>query len=537
VDDEVDDEVDAEVGAADEAARAVAALERCARQMLREESCLLRVRGAPLALMGRTAAASHCWRLTLARCVRVVHLDAAPLDAPLVASGGGMCGGAGSGRSGGGRGSELVAKRCVSAQDFERLEASVLSPAMFGMNLLGSEQPVMDDFAVVLRARALLPPRPHVADADATDAGASAGPLDAPLRVVAGAAELGVAWEPLLSSLAYRGETAVFEASGPTAAALEAGLDKARAQAAAAASAATAAEEGMDGGDERSRSGESANGGSEAVGGCNDGEEEAARAHEWAGLVFGRTAAEASALAARGVRQFGVQVLDIIAPPDKRDASVATQLTYLRALRQRAARLFSEGQPALSACKWRRLLWLLQDLPVASTFNPDAPAEELLPSTLVFSHALRGGGRGGRGRRGDGGEGGVGEGVGEGCKGGGEAKGGKSSAEGLNELWRAGALGVAACALRQQQYALAQAACRCVVKQYPACADAHVRLAHALYAERHLDGAVESLCTAVRLRPSHKEARELHAHIVRLRSQLRSREASRSREAFKKMMG
>jgi len=41
----------------------------------------------------------------------------------------------------------------------------------------------------------------------------------------------------------------------------------------------------------------------------------------------------------------------------------------------------------------------------------------------------------------------------------------------------------------------------------------------------------------VRLRPSHKEARELHAHIVRLRSQLRSREASRSREAFKKMMG
>ena len=46
-------------------------------------------------------------------------------------------------------------------------------------------------------------------------------------------------------------------------------------------------------------------------------------------------------------------------------------------------------------------------------------------------------------------------------------------------------------------------------------ADVHVRLAHALYAERHLDGAVESLCTAVRLRPSHKEARELHAHIVR----------------------
>ena len=529
------DGVDDEVGAADEAARAVAALERCARRMLRQESCLLRVRGAPLALMGRTAAASHCWRLTLARCVRVVHLDAAPLDAPLVASGGGVCGGAGSGRSGGGGGSELVAKRCVSAQDLERLEASVLSPAMFGMNLLGSEQPVMDDFTVVLRARALLPPCPHAADADAADAGAGAGPLAAPLRVVAGAAELGVAWEPLLSSLAYRGETAVFEASGPTAAALGAGLDKAQAQAAAAVTAATAAEGGTHCGDERGRSGESAHGGSEAVGGCNDDEEEeTARAHEWAGLVFGPTAAEASALAARGVRQFGVQVLDIIAPPDKRDASAATQLAYLRALRRRAARLFSEGQPALSACKWRRLLWMLQDLPAASIFNPDAPAEELLPSPLVFSHALRGGDRGDRG---DGGEGGVGEGLSEGCEGGGEGKGGKSSAEELNELWRAGALGVAACALRQQQYALAQAACRCVVKQCPACADAHVRLAHALYAERHLDGAVESLCTAVRLRPSHKEARELHAHIVRLRSQLRSREASRSREAFKKMMG
>ena len=461
--------------------------------------------------------------------MRVVHLDAAPLDAPLVASGGGVCGGAGSGRSGGGGGSELVAKRCVSAQDLERLEASVLSPAMFGMNLLGSEQPVMDDFTVVLRARALLPPCPHAADADAADAGAGTGPLAAPLRVVAGAAELGVAWEPLLSSLAYRGETAVFEASGPTAAALGAGLDKAQAQAAAVVTAATAAEGGTHCGDERGRSGESAHGGSEAVGGCNDEEEETARAHEWAGLVFGPTAAEASALAARGVRQFGVQVLDIIAPPDKRDASAATQLAYLRALRRRAARLFSEGQPALSACKWRRLLWMLQDLPAASIFNPDAPAEELLPSPLVYSHALRGGDRGDRG---DGGEGGVSEGVSEGCEGGGEGKGGKSSAEELNELWRAGALGVAACALRQQQYALAQAACRCVVKQCPACADAHVRLAHALYAERHLDGAVESLCTAVRLRPSHKEARELHAHMQGLlEREIGLLQAARSRQA------
>ena len=93
----------------------------------------------------------------------------------------------------------------------------------------------MDDFTVVLRARALGPRRPNTADATATatatatadatadatatatataagaGAGAGAGALDAPLRVIAGAAELGVAWEPLLSSLAYRGETAVFE--------------------------------------------------------------------------------------------------------------------------------------------------------------------------------------------------------------------------------------------------------------------------------------------------------------------------------------
>ena len=77
------DDGDDEAGAAGEgaageaaaaAARALAALERCARQMLREESCLLRVRGAPLALVGRTTAASHCWRLTLARCVRTLTL-------------------------------------------------------------------------------------------------------------------------------------------------------------------------------------------------------------------------------------------------------------------------------------------------------------------------------------------------------------------------------------------------------------------------------------------------------------------------------
>ena len=91
-----------------------------------------------------------------------------------------------------------------------------------------------------------------------------------------------------------------------------------------------------------------------------------------------------------------------------------------------------------------------------------------LPATLLFSHALRGGGGGGGGARG--GEG-VGEGVGEGSEGGAGGAGGEGGAGGaggaseLEELWRAAALGVAACALRQQQYALAQAACRRVVTQ------------------------------------------------------------------------
>ena len=85
-----------------------------------------------------------------------------------------------------------------------------------------------------------------------------------------------------------------------------------------------------------------------------------------------------------------------------------------------------------------------------------------LPATLLFSHALRGGGGGGGGA--GGGEG-VGEGVGEGSEGGAGGAGGEGGASELEELWRAAALGVAACALRQQQYALAQAACRRVVTQ------------------------------------------------------------------------
>ena len=242
-------------------------------------------------------------------------------------------------------------------------------------------------------------------------------------------------------------------------------------------------------------------------------------------------------------------MLRIAAPPDKRDAPAPAQRAYLRELRARAARLFAAGQPALSACKWRRLLWQLQELAAVSTFNPDAPAEDLLPpgqlrlSAKLRDHlrALRdgGGGDGGDGH-GDGGAGGDAGGEGAGGEGGGEGGDGEGAAaeqEALEELWRAGALGVAACALRLQQHGLAQAACRRVAELYPRCVDAHVRLSHALYAERHLDGALESLCCAVKLRPSHREARELHARISRLRAQLRGREASRRREAFKKMMG
>ena len=63
-------------------------------------------------------------------------------------------------------------------------------------------------------------------------------------------------------------------------------------------------------------------------------------------------------------------------------------------------------------------------------------------------------------------------------------------------------------------------------------------LFHALLEQQHMFPERIIICVGDpdQLRPAHKEARELHAHIVRLRSQLRSRESSRSREAFKKMM-
>ena len=53
--------------------------------MLRQEVALLSVRGEALRLGALGDA--HRWRLQLARCVRVVHLTAAPMHAPLVASG------------------------------------------------------------------------------------------------------------------------------------------------------------------------------------------------------------------------------------------------------------------------------------------------------------------------------------------------------------------------------------------------------------------------------------------------------------------
>ena len=44
-----------------------------------------------------------------------------------------------------------------------------------------------------------------------------------------------------------------------------------------------------------------------------------------------------------------------------------------------------------------------------------------------------------------------------------------------------------------------------------------MRLAHAQYAQRDLDGALASLHAAVKLEPKHMEARELHAKIAALR--------------------
>ena len=106
---------------------------------------------------------------------------------------------------------EHARKRCVSSADLERLERAVLSPAMFGMGgVLPGEQPVQDECTVRLT---LLPSAG--ADGEVDDA-----PLNSPvqLEVVAGACELGAGWEPLLSSLAFSGETALFELPPPAAA-------------------------------------------------------------------------------------------------------------------------------------------------------------------------------------------------------------------------------------------------------------------------------------------------------------------------------
>lgn len=68
------------------------------------------------------------------------------------------------------------------------------------------------------------------------------------------------------------------------------------------------------------------------------------------------------------------------------------------------------------------------------------------------------------------------------------------------------------------------------------CSQVHIRLAHAQYAERDLDGALSSLRNAVQLQSSHKDARALHAHIMQLRSILRTREAARRKEAYKHVL-
>ena len=62
------------------------------------------------------------------------------------------------------------------------------------------------------------------------------------------------------------------------------------------------------------------------------------------------------------------------------------------------------------------------------------------------------------------------------------------------------------------------------------CVDAHVRLAHALYAERDLDGALAALRQAVVLRPGHREARALHGEIATLRKVLKEETAEEGGE-------
>ena len=104
---------------------------------------------------------------------------------------------------------------------------------------------------------------------------------------------------------------------------------------------------------------------------------------------------------------------------------------------------------------------------------------------------------------------------------------GAARREEMEMLWREAALAVAACALTLGRIDLAQLACRRVIAEEAGCVDAHVRLAHALYAERDLDGALAALRQAVVLRPGHRGARALHGEIATLRKVLKEEERRR----------
>ena len=159
-----------------------------------------------------------------------------------------------------------------------------------------------------------------------------------------------------------------------------------------------------------------------------------------------------------------------------------------------------------------RSLWVLQELGAKPTFNPETNAEEFLAAPREWCRALLAAPP----PSAPGAEAAVAV-----------AAEGAARLEEMGVLWREAALAVAACALTLGRIDLAQLACRRVIAEEAGCVDAHVRLAHALYAERDLDGALAALRQAVVLRPGHREARALHGEIATLRKVLKEEERRR----------